>query len=536
MFDITKNWSKFLSTFFIVAFLVPSFGWTEIKAQFYPSVQLSSDKQANRPLSHPGRLIVALKKNSPVQLPSSVLSQEDLVGGVKLSRVEVGSEDKVKKALKASGKFDVVSEDTYLTPGLAPNDRFYNTPPQSLLETFMRQFPYANFLGLEQAWDITIGEQDTIIAFIDAGFFYLPNTPFHEDHIQQPSGQLPGDLQGQYKLPGRRFFVNGEDTDTSAVPNLPFDRGWHGFWTSGVANGIMNNFIGIAGIAPRCPILPIRAMENDGGIPLSNVLRAMIYAADNGARVINMSLAPSSDIPIDEQQANWNLINIVASYAKSKNCVVVESAGNSGTARPITGLTNIEIISATNNAGRFITKEEDQFLGFSSFGAGFVDNAAPGMFITTLYHQNIFDEQGRSLGMYNAINGTSFSAPIVASLYALIFSINPLLTPDEAISLVHVNSLLKQDPQYVGNGVVQFEPTVRAAIFFRGVRPLIRGDINFDLQLTSGDLDLLIQIVNGTKRAPTIRESVRFQAADVNSDSIINVQDISLLIQKLQGS
>jgi len=513
--------------FLIVILLISLLSPLTIQSQTSPG-STTANQSANRAV--PG---VLLCKRSPTAAgiaratPTSVLAEEEILPGIVMVKTAAGLEEAVQRELEAGGSFEFVTRDVAMQLDLTPNDRLYRPQGSSIVESFLRQANYLDSLKVEGAWDITTGEPDITIAFIDTGYFREPNRPFHEEHY------------GQFILPGRRFAIdNGnesiEDENTSFPRDLPADTNatvaTHGLSTSGIACALFNNQIGIAGLAPGCRLLPIRISNEKGEIFLSSVVKAIRFAADRSARVINMSLSP---VPSPNEQAAWNLLDEAARYAVERGAVVVESAGNTGEERPVRGLKALEIISATNWVGGFITRQSSPLLGFSSFGLGFITNAAPGMFITTLSNEITIDEKGRSLGPYTGLSGTSLAAPIVTALYGLVFSINPLLEPDEAVSLVHVNSRLTSDAKFVGNGLVQFDPTVRAALTFRGRRPLVKGDLDFDRRVTITDLIALIQTVIGLRQPH--RDGVRWEAADVNSDRRVSSDDVIGLIQRLQG-
>jgi subtilisin family serine protease len=153
-------------------------------------------------------------------------------------------------------------------------------------------------------------------------------------------------------------------------------------------------------VAPSAKIMPLKAFSADGTATLSDILRAIYYAADHGAHVINMSfslLTPSLEL----QHA--------IGYAVDKDAIPVASTGNTGTtfvAEPA-ALQKVIGVASTSNADLRST--------FSSYGTGtFV--AAPGEQVITLYPGN----------NYAVASGTSFSSPMVAGTAALTVQVTPL--------------------------------------------------------------------------------------------------------------
>ena len=106
--------------------------------------------------------------------------------------------------------------------------------------------------------------------------------------------------------------------------NKPEDETGHGTHVSGIIAAAANNGIGIAGIAWKCRLMPLRAgFKYGGGEYLQNddLAAAIVYAADNGARVINMSWG---------DWVNAFIIEDALAYANTRGCVLVGASGNSG--------------------------------------------------------------------------------------------------------------------------------------------------------------------------------------------------------------
>jgi subtilisin family serine protease len=175
-------------------------------------------------------------------------------------------------------------------------------------------------------------------------------------------------------------------------------------------------------VAPGAQIMPLKAFQSDGTANLSDILRAIYYAADHGAHVINMSfnlLNPSSELQ--------NAIG----YAENRGAIPVASTGNTGTAyvaQPA-ALPKVIGVASTSNADLRST--------FSSYGTGtFV--AAPGEQVITLYPGN----------NYAVASGTSFSSPMVAGTAALTVQVNPLSEYSNASKAISQAQKLTKDLGY----------------------------------------------------------------------------------------
>jgi subtilisin family serine protease len=163
--------------------------------------------------------------------------------------------------------------------------------------------------------------------------------------------------------------------------------------------------------APQARILPLKTFQSSGTGNLSDILRAIYYAVQNHANVINMSF----DLTTSSAE-----LNDAISYASSNNVILVASAGNDGKEEVVypAGIRNVMGIASTNDL--------DQRSSFSNYGNQIVWVAAPGEAIVTTY----------PYATYSAGWGTSFSAPFVSGTAALLLSAQPNLKPTQAATAV----------------------------------------------------------------------------------------------------
>jgi subtilisin family serine protease len=238
------------------------------------------------------------------------------------------------------------------------------------------------------AWDYTTGTSSVIVAVVDTGVYFT-----HPD------------LKGKLLSTGYDFVDNDSD---------PTDENGHGTAVAGTIAPDANNSIGVAGVAWANPILPVRVLDANGSGSYSNIANGIIYAADQGAKIINLSLGgTSSSVTLQ------NAIN----YAWNKQCVIVAAAGNNGnnvTVYPA-ACTNVVSVAATNSS--------DVHTSWSSYGS-FVDICAPGDGIVTL----------EGTDSYASWSGTSFSSPITAGVLALMASVNTTLSNTQLVTLLLNNS------------------------------------------------------------------------------------------------
>lgn len=158
-------------------------------------------------------------------------------------------------------------------------------------------------------------------------------------------------------------------------------------------------------VAPTAKIMPLKAFNADGSSDLFNILQAIYYAAQNGARVINMSFSLSG--------SSQEFARAVA-FAVKHGVTCVASAGNSGQEVLVypAALRTVIGVASTNN--------QDVRSTFSNYGPSLVTLAAPGEGLITIYPGN----------HYAAAWGTSFSTPLVAGGAALFLQLDSSISPD----------------------------------------------------------------------------------------------------------
>jgi len=242
-----------------------------------------------------------------------------------------------------------------------------------------------------ESWEETTGKKDVVIAIIDTGIDF--------DHP---------DLKNKIQSQGYDF-VN-ED-------NNPADDHGHGTHVAGIAAAETNNEEGIAGVAWNCKILPLKVMDAEGEGYYSWMIDAIIYAADNGADVINFSLGGDQPSSALEQ---------ALAYAYEQNVVVVAAAGNEEAAVLYPAAYDDYCLAVT------ATDYNDTRPEWTNFGPE-VDVAAPGVRILSCVPTWYW---GPDSIPYGYGYGTSMATPHVAGMAALIKSIKPWLKPNEIMDII----------------------------------------------------------------------------------------------------
>lgn len=246
---------------------------------------------------------------------------------------------------------------------LVPNDSEYKT-----------QAAVLTAIGGQTGWDIITGG-GPIVAVVDSG---VAN---HSD--------LPALLPGY-----------------SAVSSLSVnnDKLGHGTGVAGVIGAIGNNGFGGAGINWDANILPVKVDDSNNVMSTSNVAKGIIWAADNGAKIINLSLGSASD--------SVTMKNAV-DYAYNKGCALFAASGNESSSSLCypARYSNVMAVGATGNG--------TSRAAISNYGTGMGVVAITSYYTTT------------ASGGFSSMSGTSFSTPQVAGLASLIWAVNPDLTNDQ---------------------------------------------------------------------------------------------------------
>jgi thermitase len=235
------------------------------------------------------------------------------------------------------------------------------------------------------AWDVTTGAPDIVIAILDSGV-----DPSHPDLAPK-------------LVAGWNFYNNNGDTS---------DVFGHGTRVAGTAAAMGNDGVGVAGVAMRSGIMPVRVTDPNGFAFYSTIANGLTWAVQNGARVMNISFAGI---------AQSSSIRNAAEYVRSHGGLVVAAAGNCGCFDGTAENPWVISVSATT-AG-------DGPAGWSSQG-NYIDLAAPGEGILTT-------NWGSS---YTGASGTSFSSPIAAGVIALMMAANPGLAPDQVEQMLKANA------------------------------------------------------------------------------------------------
>lgn len=384
--------------FFIILFLLLCFlrgiAGAEVSLDDLEKVAASDPHYREHPFMVPGGIVVDFRDDTPMKHVEKL--EKDL--GVDLDFVSrfsrderlmrgVVDEDNLENVLanfKKDSSVEYAEPDYYLHAfALRPNDPMYK---------YQWNFEKINVRG---AWDFTRGKGVTV-AVIDTGVTSVDGGRFHRVEDLEKTGFAPG--------------YNFVDKN-----NKPYDDNAHGTHVAGTIAQSTHNKKGVAGIAYESRIMPLKVLNSSGFGRVSDIAAAVRYAADNKAKVINMSLGgPFPSLSL----------KAACSYAWRKGVVIVCAAGNSRSTRPFYPAAFSECISVS------ATRYDDQLAPYSNRGKS-IDIAAPGGDTSVDQNgdgkpdgvlQNTIQIRNPEKEGYYFFQGTSMAAPHVAAVAAMVAS------------------------------------------------------------------------------------------------------------------
>jgi len=304
-------------------------------------------------------------------------------------------------------------------------------------------------INAPQAWDTTVGSSDVVIAVLDSGI-----TLGHPDLTARlwsnpgeiPDNRLDDDNNGKVDdFWGWRFYHKWDGL--AFVPredNHVTDDYGHGTHVAGIAGAEIDNSEGIAGVAGGSRLMIVKVLDQYGYAWYSDLAQGIVYAVDNGARIINLSLG--GDTPSQTLQD-------AVDYAYAHGVLVVAAAGNDGGAVLYPGACEHVLTVAA-------TDQDDGRVGFSNHGPQ-VDVAAPGVDIYSTWPW---------VGGYFTKSGTSMAAPHVVGLAALIWSARSNLAMERVTGIITATATDVNDhtspgwDEYVGWGRIDAGRALTATV------------------------------------------------------------------------
>jgi len=307
---------------------------------------------------------------------------------VKVPEGRVG--EKIKEYSK---RRDVIyAEPNYIAyASMVPNDPYYSY--QWHLDN-----PVYGGIQTEEAWNISAGS-GVKVAVVDTGI------------------RKGTDLANTCFVSGYDFVNNDND---------PTDDNGHGTHVAGTVAQSTNNALGVAGVAFNACLMPVKVLDSRGSGTYANVASGIRWAADNGVKVINLSLGGAS---------SDNTLKEAVKYAYEKGVVVVAAAGNDGSAAVSYPAAYDDYVIAVG-----ATRYDETLAYYSNYGPS-LDLVAPGGDLNVDQNndgygdgvlQQTFQMRGRNITWgYYFFQGTSMAAPHISGVAALLVANGNATTPNE---------------------------------------------------------------------------------------------------------
>jgi len=391
--------------------------------------------------------------------------------------------DHVGQAVGLGEAQEIVPNDTYFDQQWAFRNRGQNL--------FGHDFKPGADIKATQAWEITRGDSRILVAVLDTGIAY--DHPDFAGRIWSNPGEIAGN--------GIDDDQNGYVDDTRGwnfaySNNDPKDDFGHGTAVASVLGAVADNERGVAGLDWHSKIMPLKGLDSNGAGLYSWWDLALYYAANNGARVINMSVAAMNpDV----------FLQTALQYAHASGCFIVAAMGNNGQEFRYYPAGYDESVFAVG-----ATSYTDARAGFSTYGAH-IDVAAPGVLIYSLSRDPSYDA-------ILVVGGTSLAAPMVSGLASLLLAQDPTRSPEALSQIIRASA-----EDLVG---LPFEDTLGFDIYMGSGR--INAFRALSLGAAHGAPVLFASAaVNATEGSPL---SIPVAAADPEGDPILSLNaDLSRL-------
>jgi subtilisin family serine protease len=260
------------------------------------------------------------------------------------------------------------------------------------------------------------GTHPALAGHLIGGYDFVADKPTNYAVLNQSSAGFMDQSSAGFMDQSSAGFMDQSSAGFMDTTLLPLASGNPAYSHGTLCAGVL------AAIAPDSLIMPLRVFDNQGQTDLFSVAKAIRYAAQHGAQVINMSFGTYTD-----SKAIKNSID----YANSLNLALTASAGNNNTSSPQYPAAYSGVITTA------ATDIADQKGSFSNYGSAVVMDG-PGVNIILPYPG----------GMYSVVSGTSFSAPVIAATAGLVRYLRTTGTT-ASITGTAVN-IDAQNPQYAG--------------------------------------------------------------------------------------
>ncbi len=387
---------------------------------------------------------------------------------------------------------------------MTPNDPYY------VFQWHLDNGAYGG-INVEDAWDISTG-QGVVVAVIDTGVAY-------EDYDDDNDGALEYRLLDDLR---QTNFVAGWDfVNSDSHPN---DDHWHGTHVTGTIAQSTNNSLGAAGVAFGASIMPVKVLDAAGSGNMLDLANGIYYAANNGAKVINMSLAFPLWIP-----ESWlNTVHDAIQYAYTKGVTIIAAAGNDDANQVAYPAAFEECIAVG------ATQYDERLAPYTNWGVA-LDLTAPGgnldlnqngdNLVDGVFQRTIDPNKGPLYFSTILAEGTSMASPHVAGVAALVIALG-VTGPDNVKQILYSTAEDHGgggwDVVY-GWGIVDAHKAVLAALDTPNTPPLATDDSATTSEDTSVTINVLANDsdIDGDALQVTSVSDPPHGSAAINADNTV---------------
>jgi subtilisin family serine protease len=408
----------------------------------------------------PGQLLVRYRAGAAPEMTAAAggASYNETLDLWRISVPDAAKTDELEAALRTDPDVELVQRPYIYVPAAEPDDALYMS----------KQHSHFRAINLQSAWEQGNPPNEVIVAVIDGGVDIThPELAARAwTNPAEAANGLDDDANGCVDdIHGCNFFANPPDGAT-------LDQDGHGTFIAGLIAAERDNAAGVAGIASNARIMPVRALQLGVDSTTEQVAGAVLYAARNGADILNMSLIikpEAGTCPVDpilgaaiQEAVEVHGASIFASTGNfTLDCVGYPASHPLAIA-----------VAASGPA-----EDSDSHAFFSHWGPE-VDLAAPGMgLVSTCPIPTLFTTPFCTGAPYGEGDGTSFSTPIVAGVAALVLGREPGLTPAEVGQRLRDTARNVPDenrPNWDGAGIVDAGAAIGAGSVWSSID--LRGD------------------------------------------------------------
>jgi cysteine-rich repeat protein len=369
------------------------------------------------------QLVVGLRRDAPRDLAAQQGAEViERVPRLDAELWRVGTEVRAaQRALEGHPHVEYAEPNYLMRPAQTPDDPRFG-------DQWALQQSSDHDIDAPEAWDEATGT-DVVVAVIDSGIDYTH--PDLDDNMWTNPGEVPGNGMDD---DGNGYVDDVHGWDFREGEGEPLDPNGHGTHIAGTIAAEGNNGTGVSGIAWSARLMAVKTSGSDGYSSYLNVARGITYAADHGARVVNISWGGGAE--------SYTLGNAI-DHARSAGVLIVAAAGNQGRNTDEEPFYPASFEDA-NVLSVAATGSNDGKPGWSNYGATTVDLGAPGRGILNTTPG----------GGYGNNSGTSMATPHAAGAATLLWSHDPSRTFEEvkAAILGAVDPVSSMDGRTVTGG------------------------------------------------------------------------------------